>query len=47
MQPLIISQRYALLPPVPEAQMFTHGFAYQQGTFVCDVGLEDLDHVLA
>jgi len=27
--------------------MLTHGFAYQEGTFVRDIGLEDIDPVLA
>jgi magnesium transporter len=47
MQLLSFRKPYEMLPPVPEAQMFTHGFAYQHGTFVRDIGLEDIDHVLA
>jgi len=47
MQLLSFRKPYEMLPPVPEAQMLTHGFAYQDGTFVRDIGLEDIDQVLA
>jgi hypothetical protein len=47
MQLLSFRQPYEMLPPVPEAQMLTHGLAYQYGTFWRDIGLEDIDQVLA
>ena len=47
MQLLSFRKPYEMLPPVPEAQMLTHGFAYQHGTFWRDIGLEDIDPVLA
>jgi hypothetical protein len=47
MQLLSFRKPYELLPPVPEAQMLTHGFAYQHGTFLSDIGLDDIDSVLA
>jgi len=46
MQLLSFRKPYEMLPPVPEAQMLTHGFAYQDGTFVHDIGLDDIDSVL-
>lgn len=46
MQLLSLRKPYEMLPPVPEAQMLTHGFAYQDGTGVRDIGLEDIDRVL-
>lgn len=47
MRLLSFRKPYELLPPVPEARMFTHGFAYQHGTFLAAVGLEEIDAVLA
>ena len=47
MQLLSFRKPYEMLPPVPEAQMFTHGFAYQHGTFVRDIGIDDIDPILA
>ena len=46
MQLLSFRKPYEMLPPVPEAQMLTHGFAYQHGTFLRDIGLDDIDPVL-
>jgi len=46
MQLLSFRKPYEMLPPVPEAQMLTHGFAYKHGTFVRDIGLDDIDNVL-
>src|SRR5262245_21533331 len=46
MQLLSFRKPYEMLPPVPEAQMFTHGFAYQHGTFVRDIGIDDIDPIL-
>ena len=43
MQLLSFRKPYEMLPPVPEAQMLTHGFAYQHGTFLRDIGLDDID----
>ena len=47
MQLLSFRKPYEMLPPVPEAQMLTHGFAYQHGTFWRDIGVDDIDPVLA
>src|SRR5262245_37761455 len=47
MQLLSFRKPYEMLPPVPEAQMLTHGFAYQRGTFLRDIGVDDIDPVLA
>src|SRR5215510_11565548 len=46
MQLLSFRKPYEMLPPVPEAQMLTHGFAYRHGTFVRDIGLDDIDSIL-
>jgi hypothetical protein len=46
MQLLSFRKPYEMLPPVPEAQMLTHGCAYKQGTFLSDIGLADIDSVL-
>ena len=43
MQLLSFRKPYEMLPPVPEAQMLTHGFAYQHGTFLRDIGVDDID----
>jgi magnesium transporter len=45
MQLLSFRKPYEMLPPVPEARMLTHGFAYRHGTFVSDIGLDDMDRV--
>src|SRR5215470_10735666 len=46
MQLLSFRKPYEMLPPVPEEQMLTHGFAYKHGTFVRDIGCDDIDSVL-
>jgi magnesium transporter len=46
MQLLSFRKPYEMLPPVPEQQMLTHGFAYKHGTFLRDIGLDDIDPVL-
>jgi magnesium transporter len=47
MELLSFRKPYELLPPVPEAQMLMHGFAYKHGLFVSDIGVEDIDSALA
>ena len=43
MQLLSFRKPYEMLPPVPEARMLTHGFAYKHGTFLRDIGLLALE----
>ena len=40
MQLLSFRKPYEMLPPVSEQQMLTHGFAYQHGAFLRDIGLD-------
>ena len=47
MELLSFRKPYELLPPVLEKQMLTHVFAYKHGTFLSDIGLDDIDAVLA
>ena len=46
MQLLSFRKPYEMLPPVPEEQMLTHGFAYKHGTFLSDIGLDDINPIL-
>ena len=46
MQLLSFRKPYEMLPPVPEKQMLTHGFAYQHGTFLKDIDLDDIGPTL-
>ena len=46
MQLLSFRKPYEMLPPVPEEQMLTHGFAYKHGAFVNDIGLDDINPIL-
>jgi hypothetical protein len=47
MELLSFRKPYEMLPPVLEKQMLTHIFAYKHGTFLSDIGLDDIDSVLA
>ena len=38
---------YEMLPPVPEKEMLTHGFAYQHGAFLKDIELDEIGSILA
>jgi magnesium transporter len=38
---------YEMLPPVPEKEMLTHGFAYQRGAFLKDIALDEIGSTLA
>lgn len=46
MQLFSFRKPYEMLPLVSEKQMFTHGFAYQHGTFLRDIDLDDIDTIL-
>jgi hypothetical protein len=46
MQLLSFRKPYERLPLVSEAQRLTHGCASKHGTFVRDIGLEDIDSIL-
>jgi magnesium transporter len=47
MQLVSFRKPYEMLPPVPEKHMLTHGFAYQHGAFLRDIGIDDIDVTLA
>lgn len=47
MRLLSFRKPYELLPPVPEARMLTHGVAYKHGVFLTELGLDEIDAVLA